>query len=279
MDNNLHIARIFDRQGENGGPFWSRLDGDIYHPSGHSTVDTLYVLGDLGATPNEYPILLDAVNFLFQRQARDGAFKYGKRSSKLPCITARIIAAIAQLELSFVDALENSYQHLFDIQCTDGGWRCNTVKKGKSQQTDASNPGTTLYALDAFRFRNNAKTEMSKLNRGVDFLLDHWDSRKPLGPCTFGIGTRFFQIEYPFLRYNLFYYVYILSFYKVAQQDQRFKNAYHTLVEKTQDGMIILENPHKSWSMFDFARKGKSSAVATQKFQQIMDASPITSKI
>lgn len=273
MDNSLNIDRILNRQDENGGPFWSRTDGNIYHPSGHSTVDTLYVLGELGATLSKYPILSKAVNLLLKKQATDGSFKYAKSSSKLPCITARIPAAVGRIGVSIDKRLETSYQHLLSIQCADGGWRCNTVKKGKSPLTDASNPGTTLYVLDAFRFRKNTDKEIAQLNRGVAFLLDHWDSRKPLGPCTFGIGTRFLQIEFPFLRYNLFYYVYVLSFYEYVQKDKRFKNAYQNLFDKTEDEIILPENPHKSWRMFDFAKKGKISELATQRFQEIKSGS------
>ena len=271
MDNTLNIERILNRQDENGGSFWSRSDGDIYHPSGHSTVDTLYVLGQLGATSNTYPILLEAANLLIQRQTPDGAFKYAKSSSKLPCVTARILATLGQIGISIHKKLETSYQHLLDIQCIDGGWRCNTVKMGKSPLTDASNPGTTLYILDAFRFRKNTNKEIAQLNKGVTFLLDHWDTKKPLGPCTFGIGTRFLKVEFPFLRYNLFFYVYVLSFYEYAHKDKRFKNAYQTLFDKTENGRIQLENPHKSWRMFDFAQKGKVSVLATQCFQEIID--------
>jgi hypothetical protein len=269
MKNSIIIDRILNRQDENGGSHWSRADGDIYHPIGHSTVDTLYVLGELGATLNRYPILVGAVNLLLEKQTLEGSFKYARSSSKLPCVTARILAAIGRIGVSIDTRLEKSYQHLLSIQCTDGGWRCNTVKMGKSLLTDASNPGTTLYVLDAFRFRKNTNKEIVQLNRGVAFLLDHWDSRKPLGPCNFGIGTRFFQIEFPFLRYNLFYYTYVLSFYEYAYKDKRFKNAYQELLEKTKNGMILLENPHRSWRMFDFAQKGKISLLATQRFKEI----------
>ena len=48
------IAPILARAGDNGGPFWSRADGDIHAPSGASTIDTMLVLGDLGATPVSY---------------------------------------------------------------------------------------------------------------------------------------------------------------------------------------------------------------------------------
>lgn len=270
MSHSVDIQTILAQQNQNGGQFWSREDGDIYHPMGHSTIETLRVLGTLGATPKDYPILLKAIDFVFEYQALDGSFKYSKSSSKLPCMTAHILSAFGQLGAHSDKRLEKSYQQLLDIQSNDDGWRCNTVKLGKSPETDASNPGTTLYVLDAFRFRKNTKAEIEQLNKGVDFILQHWETRKPLGSCDFGMGSRFFQIEFPFLRYNLFYYVYVLSFYKSAIKDNRFKEAYKKVLDKTENGKILPENPHKSWRTFDFAKKGKVSELATKRWEEIM---------
>ena len=47
----------------------------------------------------------------------------------------------------------------------------------------------------------------------MNTLLEHWAVRRPLGPCRYGIGSRFMQVEFPMFRYNLFFYVYVLSFY------------------------------------------------------------------
>ncbi len=43
------IRSLLERQGEHGGPYWSRRDGDIHAPAGFSTIDVLGVLGELGA--------------------------------------------------------------------------------------------------------------------------------------------------------------------------------------------------------------------------------------
>ena len=184
-------------------------------------------------------------------------------------MTARILAALGRLGVAKDKRTEKSYQQLLDTQWSDGGWRCSTVKLGKSPETDASNPGTTLYVLDAFRFRENTQNELLQLNKGIDFLLAHWETRVPLGPCTFGMGSRFFQIEYPFLRYNLFYYVYVLSFYEHAVQDHRFQEAYRKMVAKTRNGKIIPENPHRAWRNYAFAKKDEVSALATERWNEV----------
>ena len=262
------IQTIFDRQNDNGGPFWSRADGNIYAPSGSSTLDTLQVLGEIGLSVKDNPVIEEAVEWVFSYQTPEGSFKYAPTSSRLPCITARIIAALQRLGVSD-SRLEKSYQWLSDTQWNDGGWRCATVKLGKSPLTDASNPGTTLYVLDAFRFRDNSPQGIDQLNRGVDFLLQHWDVRQPLGPCNFGIGSRFLQIEYPFFRYNIFYYVYVLSFYDYVLNDKRFLKAYNNLAGKIINDQLIPETPHKSWQKFVFATKGQVSEIATKRWLEI----------
>ncbi|MGB5819923.1 MAG: prenyltransferase/squalene oxidase repeat-containing protein [Saonia sp.] len=269
MDYSTEIKSILEEQNKNGGAFWSRADEDIHAPHGSSTMDTLEVLGELGATPKDYPILTKAIAFLFDYQTPDGSFKYSRTSSKLPCMTARILAALGRLGVAKDKRAKKSYQQLLDTQWSDGGWRCNTVKLGKSSETDASNPGTTLYVLDAFRFRDNTQEEMHQFEKGIDFLLGHWDTKLPLGPCTFGIGSRFFQIEFPFLRYNLFYYVYVLSFYGHALKDNRFQEAYQKMLVKTRNGKILPENPHKAWSKYAFAKKGEVSNLATERWKEI----------
>lgn len=269
MDCTEEIKLILEGHNENGGKFWSREDGDIHAPNGRSTIDTLNVLGEVGATAIEYPLLEEAVEFVFGHQAPDGSFKYAMKSPRLPCITARILCALGRLGVQNDARVERGYQQLLLTQWFDGGWRCNTVKLRKSHLTDASNPGTTLYALDAFRFRENDQKELEKLNEGVDLLLQHWDIRRPVGPCNFGMGTRFFKVEYPFLRYNLFYYVYVLSFYEKARQDCRFHMALEALSAKTKIGTVIPENPHRAWRKYDFARVGRISEQATMRWKEI----------
>lgn len=132
-----------------------------------------------------------------------------------------------------------NFQRFLNIQYQDGGWRCNKFSFGHGKETEYSNPQPTLNALDAFRFSqylNNAPA----LDRAVDFLLEHWIIRKPIGPCHYGIGPLFMQVEYRFRNYNLFKYVYVLSFYDYAKNDRRFLEAFETLKSKTVDGKIVV---------------------------------------
>jgi hypothetical protein len=92
----------------------------------------------------------------------------------------------------------------------------------------------------------------------------------PLGPCHFGIGSRFLRIEYPFWRYNLFYYVYVLSHYRRAREDERFVDALRQLAAYASlGGEMIVDAPPREWRGYRFARKGQPSGAATERWQEI----------
>ncbi|WP_154676269.1 prenyltransferase [Amycolatopsis benzoatilytica] len=263
------IRSIIDQEHVNGGPFWSRADGNLHAPAGFSMLLVLNVLGELGGTAESDPVLAGAVDLLFQNQAEDGAFRYSPTSGKLACITGQALAGLARLGLAGDARAEAGYRWLLDGRCNDGGWRCPTVRLGNSPETDASNPGATLFVLDAFRFRRNTAEDEEVLGKGVDSLLRHWETRIPLGPCAFGIGSRFAKVEYPFWRYNLFYYVYVLSHYRRARADQRFVDALEQLRTHTNHDGVVVDAPPRAWQSFRFARRGKPSALATDRWLEI----------
>lgn len=263
------IDALIASQHENGGPFWSRTDANIHSPAGFSTIDVLHAIGLLGGAANENPFLKDAVEFLESYQNQDGSFSYGKRTSKLPCVTANVLSVLGRLGVSQSDAANAAYDWLLAKQAADGGWRCATVKQGQSPETDASNPGTTLWVLDACLFRNNNGQESEALNKGAAFLLEHWDSRAPLGPCTFGIGSRFMKTEFPFRRYNLFYFVYVLAHYDGAIGDPRLKQAFNALRSQSENGGLRVTAPHKAWKGSVFAPETGPSRPAREYWQDI----------
>jgi hypothetical protein len=77
------------------------------------------------------------------------------------------------------------------------------------------------------------------------------------------------QVAYPFMTYNLFYYVYVLSFYRRARQDERFLEALAALEAKRIDGQIVVERVNRQLARFDFCAKGKPSARAGARYREI----------
>jgi len=126
-----------------------------------------------------------------------------------------------------------------------------------------------LTVLDVFRFTLYANKE-ENLDKAVEFLLRHWETRTPLGPCHYGIGKLFMKIEYPMFRYNIFYYVYVLSFYDKAKKDPRFRESFEVLRGKAIENEIKVENPNKKLESYNMCRKMRISELATKRYIEIL---------
>ncbi len=78
------------------------------------------------------------------------------------------------------------------------------------------------------------------------------------------------QVEYPFLTYNIFNYVYVLSFYEKAVKDERFKAAFQYLKSRLMDDMIVVERVNSQLQDLEFCRKGEKSIYATKRYKEIL---------
>jgi len=214
-------------------------------------------------------VLQGVAELFFDAWREDGRFKVYPKGSIFPCQTAHAADLLCRMGYASDPRLQITFRHLLDIQHTDGGWRCEKYFFGRGPETEYSNPFPTLTALSAFRFSDYRNREPA-LDRAVDFLLEHWTIRKPIGPCHHGIGTLFMQVEYPFRGYNLFLYVYILSFYNRAKQDKRFLEALETLETKLVDGQIAVERVVPKLAGLSFCKKGQPSELATRRYHEIL---------
>jgi hypothetical protein len=252
-----------------GGDYWTTEDLRVGKGSPFSARDVAIMLSELGYS-REDDIIKGLATAIFKTWKPDGRFKISPSGAIYPCHTITALRVLCYLGYTDDERLQTTFDHLREIQHEDGGWRCNKVKMGKSPDMDRSNPGVTLEALDAFRHTAHLKKDKD-LDKAVDFLLDHWEIRRPLGPCHFGIGTLFMQTEFPFLRYNLLYYCHTLSFYENALKDSRFKEVLGALKDKVVDGKIIVENPNRRLAKLSFCKKGEASDLATQRYKQILE--------
>ena len=79
------------------------------------------------------------------------------------------------------------------------------------------------------------------------------------------------QVEYLFRGYNLFLYVYILSFYNRAKRDKRFLEALEALESKLVDGQIVAERVVPKLAKLGFCKKGQPSELATRRYHEILE--------
>jgi len=215
------------------------------------------------------PILLAVVDLFFSVWRKDGRFKVTPSGGILPCHTAYAVNLMCRLGYVEDERIQATLRHLLSTPWNDGGWRCNKFSFGRGPETEHSNPLPTLNILDAFRFSTYLNDEAS-LDKAVEFLLAHWTIKKPVGPCQYGMGTLFMQLEYPLWNYNLFQYVYVLSFYDKAKKDERFLEAFAALQGKLVDGMIVVERNVPKLAKLTFCKKGQPSELATKRYHEIL---------
>lgn len=262
------VEVILSHRHDNGADLWTTPDKRLIKGAPFSTLESIMYLLELGMEPKE-PLLKEAAELIFSTWQEDGRFRLYPQGSIYPCQT--IHAANVLCHMGYVSdvRLQKTLQHLLDIQYTDGGWRCDKFSFGRGPETEYSNPFPTLNALNTFRFTEYLNKEPA-LDKAVDFLLEHWVIRKPIGPCHYGIGTLFMQVEYPFRNYNLFIYAYVLSFYNRAKEDKRFLEALETLGSKMVDGQIMVERVVPKLAGLSFCKKGKTSEMATIRYHEIL---------
>lgn len=262
------MEAILSHRYDQGADYWTTPDKKLIKGAPFSTLESALFLLELGMEPDN-PVLLAAADLFFSAWKEDGRFKVNPKGAIFPCETIHGADLLCRLGYVSDSRVQKTLRHLLDIQHTDGGWRCSKFFFGRGPETQFSNPHPTLMALHAFRFSQYCN-KSPELDRAVGFLLEHWTVKKPIGPCHYGIGTLFMQVEYPFRNYNLFLYVYVLSFYNSAKKDPRFLEALAALELKLKDGQIVVERVVPKLAGLSFCKKGQPSELATRRYQEII---------
>lgn len=262
------IEAILSKRRQNGADYWAAADGGLIKGSPFTTLDCAYMLSELGMDPSE-PVLRETADLILFTWREDGRFRLTPSGAIYPCQTIGAARTLCHLGYAGDARLKKTFEHLLAIQHFGGGWQCKKYSFGRGPETEFANPGPTLSALDAFRFTPYLN-QSDTLDRAVGFLLAHWTTKAPLGPCHYGIGTLFMQVAYPFATYNLFFYLYVLSFYDAAKQDPRFCEALAALESKLQNGRVVVERPNPKLASFSFCKKGAPSELATLRYREIL---------
>lgn len=262
------VETIMSHRYENGADYWTTPDFRLTKGSPFSMLECIIYLLELGMDPEEL-FMKECAQIIFQLWKEDGNFKLYPKGAIYPCHTIHAANVLCYLGYVSDFRIQKTFRHLLEIQSEDGGWRCNKFSYGRGPETIYSNPLPTLIALNAFRFSDSLNREPA-LDRAVEFLLEHWDTKAPIGPCHYGIGTLFMQVEYPFRTYNLFMYVYILSYYNRAKEDRRFLEALKALESKIVGGNIVVERVVPKLANLSFCKKNEPSLLATIRYREIL---------
>ncbi|MGL5256914.1 MAG: prenyltransferase [Proteocatella sp.] len=262
------IEVILSHEYDNGAELWTTPDKRLIKGAPFSTLESIMYLLELGVDPSD-SIIRRTSDLIFSTWQDDGRFKLYPKGTIYPCQTINAANVLCHMGYVSDNRIKATLKHLLDTQYNDGGWRCNKFSFGRGEETEYSNPLPTLLALNAFRFSDYLNKEPA-LDRAVEFLLNHWTIKKPIGPCHYGIGSLFMQVEYPFRNYNIFVYVYVLSFYDRAKKDKRFLEAFEMLKSKIIDNQIVIERSVPKLANLYFCKKGKASELATNRYEEIL---------
>lgn len=263
------IDQLLARQHDNGADAFMTPDGKLLKGGPFTALESAGYLLELGVPP-EHPVLAAVAERIFAWIRPDGRIRTAQTGAIYPCQTALALLTLCRMGFADDERLAGTFAYFLRSQQPDGGWKCNKYSFGRGPETEYSTPYTTLLVLDAFRYRPQSAQAAEKLSHAVNFLLAHWEIRTPISPCHYGIGSRFLQVEYPFRGYNLFYYVYVLSFYASAREDARFLAALAELEKKTADGQIVVERVAPRLASLAFCRKGQRSELGTRRYEEIM---------
>jgi len=263
------LETILGRRHQNGADYWATPDGRVYVGSPFSTLGALGMLHELGVRRSHEGVR-GGLRLILDAWRDDGRIRLAPDAPLYPCYTAEAARVLCRYGYSSDRRVQKTATHLLEDAHESGGWRCNYTKFGRGPETRVANPGATLFALDVLRFTGHAGAGRV-VDDAVRSLLVHWETRKRCGPCHYGIGPRFMKVEYPFLRYNLFYFVYVLSHYPAAAGDARFRAAAATLASRLDaEGRLIVEAPHRGLKGLTFCARGEPSELATMRYREIV---------
>lgn len=262
------IEEILSHRKDNGDDLWTTPDKNLLKGAPFTTLESASYLLELGFIDDS--ILKNIAELIFSTWREDGRFKTSSKGGIYPCHTALALNTLCHMGYENDTRIQKTFQYFLETQELDGGWKCNKYSFGHGPETNYSTPITTLIVLDAFRYTDLLNNE-PLLDKAVSFLLEHWTIKKPISPCHYGIGSLFMQVEYPFRGYNLFYYLYVLSFYNCAKKDGRFLEALESLKSKVVDGEIIIERVVPKLSKLDFCKKNEPSLLATKRYNEILN--------
>ena len=145
------IESVLAKRHDNGGDYWATADGRLFVGAPFSTLESLQILHELGLDV-DHEAVRGAVDLLLGAWRDDGRYRLAPSGTLHPCHSANTARVLCRFGHSEDDRVRRTLSHLLEIQHDDGGWRCRKAPMGRSPKTDASNPGVTLFVLDAFRF-------------------------------------------------------------------------------------------------------------------------------
>lgn len=194
------------------------------------------------------------------------------------CDAAVNLYSAAGMGLGDHPAVQKAARHLLQLaRETDpeepfcGGWPCAAGMgfRGPGRAADPC-PISTLHALralDALGLRDHPAAAS-----GVDMLITHWERQEERKLYLFGIGTDFRKLKYPFIWYDILYFLDTLVRFPRALSDPRLQEVVKAVTGQADPrGRYTASSMYRAWKEWSFADKKNPSPWLTFLVLRVLD--------
>jgi hypothetical protein len=254
------------------------------HKSASQPFHKLAFIADLGLNVNDLPIKKIASKVM-EHQSEQGPFQL---TMNIPthfggggkdewawalCDAPVVVSALKRLGLGDDKRVQVAVNYL-DGLVRDNGWPCAVSPElGKFRGPGSKNdpcPYATLAMLKVLAQVPELQ-EGKSAKVGVETLLTLWDESKERHPYMFFMGTDFRKLKAPLFWYDILHVLDVLSHFKWARKDKRFKEILNTVESKADnDGRYTPESIWTAWKDWDFGQKKIPSRGLTLFVEQIL---------
>jgi hypothetical protein len=189
------------------------------------------------------------------------------------CDAPVIVYALIKMGWGDNPRVQSAVKYL-DGLVRDNGWPCAVSPelgkfRGPGRKDDPC-PYATLVMLKVLAQIPELR-EGKSAKIGVETLLSLWDESKRRHPYMFFMGTDFRKLKAPMFWYDILHVLEVLSQFKWARKDKRFKEMLSTITSKSDaDGRFIPESIWTAWKGWDFSQKKLPSQGLTFFVQRIL---------
>jgi hypothetical protein len=257
------------------------------HKSASQSFHKLSFIADLGLNINDPPVR-KIVDRVMKHQSKQGPFQlpmniptHSGGSGKdewawALCDAPIIVSSLIQMGMREDQRVQAAIEYLESL-IRENGWPCAVSPelgkfRGPGRKEDPC-PYATLVTLKVLahvpELHDGKSTKI-----GVETLLSLWEKSKDQHPYMFFMGTDFRKLKAPLFWYDILHVLDVLSCFKWARKDKRFKQMLNFVKAKADgDGRYIPESVWNAWKDWDFSQKKAPSQGLTFFVQRILNRS------
>ena len=239
------------------------------HKSASQSFHKLSFIAELGLNISDPPVK-KIVKKVMEHQSEQGPFQlptnvpthFGSSGQDTwawaLCDAPVIISSLIQLGMKDAPRVQTAINYLGGL-VRDNGWPCAVSPelgkfRGPGRKDDPC-PYATLVMLKVLAHMPELRDSKSA-KIGVETLLSLWEKSKEKHPYMFFMGTDFRKLKAPLFWYDILHVLDVLSQFKWARKDKRFKAMLELVESKADtDGRFIPESIWTVWKDWDFGQK------------------------